>query len=121
MLRFAASKVTAPCHSEERSDEESAFATKNRRSRFLSRACGIGMTGGTFIPMGGPKAHVTLSMRGPRTLMRIGGPQAHVTLFQILRVTQDRPPPRAGAHRHARATYSLANCVASPKSSLRFD
>ena len=33
------------------------------RSRFLSRGCGIGMTGGeTFILMGGPKAHVAVGM-----------------------------------------------------------
>jgi hypothetical protein len=31
LLRFAPSKVTEPCHSEERSDEESAFAVKKKQ------------------------------------------------------------------------------------------
>jgi tetratricopeptide (TPR) repeat protein len=41
----APSKVNQPCHSEERSDEESAFLQTNRKSRFLSRQGGIGMRG----------------------------------------------------------------------------
>ena len=59
--RSAPSKVITPCHSEERSDEESAFAAK-KRNRFLSRACGIGMTGQEDFHLysWGPKAHVTL-------------------------------------------------------------
>jgi hypothetical protein len=42
MLRYAPSKVNQPCHSEERSDEESAFLQTNRKSRFLAA---LGMTG----------------------------------------------------------------------------
>jgi formate dehydrogenase maturation protein FdhE len=55
---------TQPCHSEGRSDEESASGVKPlRRSRLLSHACGIGMTGGgTSVPIGGLKAHVKLRM-----------------------------------------------------------
>jgi uncharacterized protein len=41
--RSALSKVDQPCHSEERSDEESALALQNRTSRFLAP---LGMTGG---------------------------------------------------------------------------
>jgi glycosyltransferase involved in cell wall biosynthesis len=49
---------THPCHSEKRSDEESAFEGK-RRSRFLSQPRPLGMTSGeTFIPMTAtPKCH----------------------------------------------------------------
>ena len=59
MLRSVESRLL-PCHSEDRSDEDSAFAVKNGRSRFLSRHGGIGMTGrGTFMSIGGRRAHVT--------------------------------------------------------------
>jgi hypothetical protein len=51
-------KARRPAHA----GEGSAFVLKNRRSRFLAA---LGMTGGgTFIAIGGPKAHVTLSMTG---------------------------------------------------------
>ena len=52
-LRFTrAIFLNQPCHSEERSDEESAFAVKNRKSSFLAAPCtvrcgaALGMTGG---------------------------------------------------------------------------
>src|SRR5262249_36332190 len=72
------------CHSEERSDEESAFGVKNRRSRFLSHpgarssgaqsARGIGMTGRrTFMIIGGPMAHVTLRRQELWSVGDLGG------------------------------------------------
>ena len=45
ILRFARSKITSPCHSKKRSDEESAFPENNRRSRFLAA---LGMAGKEF-------------------------------------------------------------------------
>jgi hypothetical protein len=58
MLRCAPSKVNLPCHSEERSDEESAFVVRKKQIPRYAR----NDTWGTFIPIGGPKVHVTLGM-----------------------------------------------------------
>jgi hypothetical protein len=70
-VKFGCNLVT--CHSEERSDEESAFVRRTkkqiplppRRSKLWSAVRmrdRIDRPGGTFMSIGGPKAHVTLGM-----------------------------------------------------------
>ena len=56
----APSKVNPLCHSEERSDEESASKGEGKQMlRFAQQALG------TFIHIGGPKADVTLGTTAP--------------------------------------------------------
>ena len=64
MLGYAASRVIQPlCHSEKRSDGESAFVVKTKEQADSSLS--LGMTGRrTFTNIGGPKAHGTLGMKG---------------------------------------------------------
>jgi hypothetical protein len=61
MLRCALSKITQPCHSEERSDEESAFVGE-REQEADSSLRSESQAEGFSCFMGGPKAHAALRM-----------------------------------------------------------
>ena len=64
MLGYAASRVIQPlCHSEKRSDGESAFVVKTKEQADSSLS--LAMTGRrTFTNIGGPKVHGILGMKG---------------------------------------------------------